>query len=734
MQKNYPYLDKIYQLPSYLFQRMLPANGSEVSSLVYWRTRILFSTLLLGTLLGLFVFASVIPLAIENKLWKLLFFDGSAWIICVLLLTLPNLSYKIRATISVLAMYGVGLFILFSIGPISGGPAWLFCFPVFTAILLGPRAAAIAVFANAIAIVTIGYLIFNSQWIQLSDLFSAKQIYATGINYLFLNAMTTLSISVLIKGLTQSHEKEKELSISLQKSEDNYRLIAENVADIIWTMDMNFNFTYISSSIYQQRGYTVKEGMKQSLDEVITPGSIIEAMDLFAERMTLIRNSNPDGWKPIIFEAEQLCKNGTIIWTSNNVKFLQGSDKQPHGILGVTRNITKQKITENAKIKAEQHVAEQEKHALVGRIAGKMAHDFNNILGVIMGNTELSLLDCQEAETRRVLQLIFEQTVRGKNLTKNLVAFAKHQEPKQEFFKIRKKIDLVINLLKKDLNEIELIKEDQKGIPKLLADPGMIEHALVNLLQNSIHALSMTDHPKIIIRTYFLNDNICFEIEDNGCGIPEKYLETIYELAFTLKGSRDVTGSYKKYIKGTGYGMSNVKKYIGQHNGNISVVSESGSGTKFTIQIPAAKKELLKETKRKPDQEKMHIGKYILLVEDEQAISDVQYRVLTSKHCNHKVDIANNGQIAIDLFKKNEYNLVSLDYVLPGEINGMDIYNHIRKTNKTIPILFISGNIEFLESIKELKQKDVNIAHLSKPCQNKDYLNNINELLTRTST
>ncbi|MCD4742665.1 MAG: PAS domain S-box protein [Desulfobacteraceae bacterium] len=732
MQKKHPYLKKISNLHSFLFQRMLPVGGSEVSSLLYWRARILFAIILSSALFGIFILASVIPLAVKYKLWGLLLFDVSAWILCLLLLILPRISYMIRATISVLAMYGIGVIIIFSIGPISGGPAWLFCFSIFAAILLGPRAAVLAVSSNAIAIAIIGYLIHNNLWIPLSNLFTAQQILATGMNFLFLNILITLSISVLIKGLTQSHEKEKKLSASLEKSENRYRLIADNVADTIWKMDMNLGFTYISPSIYQQRGYTVEEGMAQTLNEIVPPDSLPKVMELLGEKLNLIETDNPDGWEPNIFEIEQFCKDGTTIWTSNNVRILQGSHKNPNGLLGVTRDITRQKLAENAKAEAEHHLAEQKKHALVGQIAGKMAHDFNNILGAIMGNTELSLLDCKEPETKNILKLIFEQTIRGKNLTKNLIAFAKHQEPKQKFFKISKKTELVINLLKKDLKGIELITENDLNIPELLADPGMIEHALVNFLQNSIHALSMTENPKIVIRTYSINDNICFEIEDNGCGIPKEYLENIYDLAFTLKGSQDTAGSYKAGIKGTGYGMYNIKKYIEQHNGNISVESKFGSGTKFTIQLPVIKKKPIDTKTIQIKQEKKYFGKYILLVEDEQEISDVQLRLLKSEPCNHKVDIAKDGKAAINLFNKCEYDLISMDYVLPGSINGMDIYHHIRKTNKTIPILFISGNLEFIESIKELKQKDINIDHLSKPCQNKDYLNSINELLTIT--
>jgi CheY-like chemotaxis protein len=268
-------------------------------------------------------------------------------------------------------------------------------------------------------------------------------------------------------------------------------------------------------------------------------------------------------------------------------------------------------------------------------------------------------------------------------------------------------------------------------VPELLADPGMIEHAVVNLIQNSIHALSLVKDPRITIRTYASANNICFEIEDNGCGISDEDLKNIYEPSFSLKGSKDVSGSYRIGIKGTGYGMSNVKKYIEQHNGNISIESELGSGTKFTINFPVIRKELTGEEKTEIQAGKSHSEKNILLVEDETAISEVQNRILTKEPCNHRVDIANNGKIAMDLLEKNKYDLVSLDYILPGDINGMDLYHHIRLSDKTIPILFVSGNIEFLESIRELKQKDTNVDLLSKPCPNKDYVNGINGLFEK---
>ncbi|MCF8044893.1 MAG: response regulator [Desulfarculaceae bacterium] len=94
-----------------------------------------------------------------------------------------------------------------------------------------------------------------------------------------------------------------------------------------------------------------------------------------------------------------------------------------------------------------------------------------------------------------------------------------------------------------------------------------------------------------------------------------------------------------------------------------------------------------------------------------------------------KVLIASNGRMAMDLFDRNEYDLVSLDYVLPDEISGLDVYRHIRQADAEIPILFISGNLEFLASVKELKQNDPLLDHLSKPCRNKTYIDTIHQLL-----
>ncbi|MBT3176710.1 MAG: PAS domain S-box protein [Desulfobacula sp.] len=746
MEKKYSYFEKIKCLPSVLFEKMLHMGKEEIESLSYWRARILFSILFPGVLIGLFIFILAIPMLIKNNLMNLLIFYAIALIMSVFLLISAHISFAVRAAITLIIVYGVGLTIIIFTGPLSGGPAWLFCFSIFTGILLGSRAALTAVLINAITLSIISYFMINKNWGQSFPFFvSPQRMYLAGISFLFLNALLAICVSVVVKGVTRFHEKEKNLARSLKKeqarliaaknklekefqdrihkenelfdSEKRFRMLFEEAPDTIFIIAMDDRIIDANKTATKMLGYVREEFQTMTIAD-------IQAPEVRGKPGSIIQNRLTQG---SFFEALDIHKNGTIVPVEVHHHRMRIEEEDI--VLSVVRDITERKQAEKEKRESQKIIGEHKKLAFVGQIAGKIAHDFNNILGVIMGNTELALMDCKETETRKTLELIFKQTLRGKNLTRNLVAFAKDQEPKQEFFRISDKIDLVINLLKKDLDGIEVIKENKPGVPEMLADPGMIEHAIVNLIQNSIHATSIKNNPCIILRTYNSDENICFEIQDNGCGIPRKHLARIYEPSFTLKGTRDVTGSYKPGIKGTGYGMANVNKYIEQHKGLLQVESEIDKGTKFTISMPIIKKELTIKEKKEIQNSTTAFEKYILLTEDEKAISDVQYGILTQEPCNHRVDKAFNGQAALDLFKKNNYDLVSLDYILPGKINGMDVYNHIRENNKTIPILFISGNIEFLESIKELKQKDAHMDHLSKPCRNKDYLNRINQLL-----
>ena len=512
--------------------------------------------------------------------------------------------------------------------------------------------------------------------------------------------------------------------IALRESENRFRTLFNVLNDAVFVhpfAEEGFcNFVEVNDVACQWYGYTREELLEMSPQDLIldpegkgmgSPESR-RALDTAGKRTTetLNRKKNNE-----IFPVE----------ISSSVFEFHGRKM----ILSAVRDISDRRQNEKEREDAVLFAAEQEKYALVGQVAGKMAHDFNNILSGIMGNAELSMMDCQDPEMLKTLDIILDQTRRGKNLTKNLVAFARDQEPKEEFFSINDKLDLVIDLMKKDLEGVALERAFTPELPELLADPGMIEHALVNLLQNAVHAMSRTEDPRLRIATGMSGKGLTIEIRDNGCGIPARYHDRIYVPAFTLKGSRDINGRYDEGIRGTGYGMANVKKYIRKHRGRISFTSGDGEGTCFTITIPLVEKELTLGEKRRMSNKRVVGGRKILVVEDEPAISGVQKKILSQPPFGHNVTVAATGQEAVEAMDRETFDLVSLDYLLPGGLNGADIYAHLRRKSARTPVVFLSGNMNFIESVKEICARDKRVIHLSKPCENIVYADTVNALL-----
>lgn len=511
----------------------------------------------------------------------------------------------------------------------------------------------------------------------------------------------------------------KRFEDELERSEAKFNKLFQTTP--CWSLLANIQTGRIidaNQTFFETSGYTRREVIGKTGKEF---GLYVHPDD----REAALKEYNKNG-RLHLFPIQFRFKNGMVrdcLWSAQPFEM----DDELCWISAVL-DITERKSAELEKQRAIRTAAEQEKHALVGRVAGKMAHDFNNVLGAIMGNTELALLDCEDGPLKETLELILGQTIRGRSLTKNLTAFAKTLEPRHEVFRINDTVDLAVNLLKKDLEGITIEKDCGSDIPDLIADPGMIEHAMVNLIQNSIHALSKTPAPAIRIRTYSEGNHICFKIEDNGCGIPEAHMAQIFEPGFSLKGGNDKTGSYHAKIKGTGYGMANVMRYVDRHKGGIYAESEPGKGTMFVIRLPVIRQKLTEFEKSQLAASGMVQGKRILLVEDEDAISSIQKQVLTQPPCSHSVDLARNGREALELFDKNVYDLVSLDYQLPGTVNGMDIYTRITSVHPDQPVLFVSGNIEFLESIHTLRRQP-HTDYISKPCGNKEYVEAVNRLL-----
>jgi PAS domain S-box-containing protein len=413
--------------------------------------------------------------------------------------------------------------------------------------------------------------------------------------------------------LTNNVIKAGEIKIALHKSEERYRLIAENVADVIWTTDMNYRFTYISPSVYQQRGFTIAEAMEQSLDEVVLPDSFEKIMNLYGKKLVLIEAGDPEGWKPAIFETEQYCKDGTTIWSSNNARILPGPDKQPISILGITRDISDLK-------RSQEIMVQSEKMMSVGGLAAGMAHEINNPLAGMMQSAEVismrlggdmnltaNLKAAEEAGTTmeaiksfmaarsipRMIDAINESGRRVAEIVDNMLSFARKSDARVSSHNLTELMDKTLKLaatdydLKKqyDFKNIEIIKEYEDNLPMVPCEGAKIQQVLLNILRNGSQAMQgnsgrIVDYkPKFILRLLKETGTnmLRIEIEDNGPGMDEATRKRIFEPFFTTKPAG----------VGTGLGLS-VSYFIitENHGGTMDVISEPGKGATFIICLP----------------------------------------------------------------------------------------------------------------------------------------------------
>ena len=156
----------------------------------------------------------------------------------------------------------------------------------------------------------------------------------------------TTDYQIINRELEQEITGHEQAAEALRASESKYRFMTDNVADIIWTVDMNLNFTYISPSVQRFRGLTVEEAMSQKIHEVLTPASLQYALKIMEEENKALMG-NPDHIKDkLTIELEEYCKDGSTIWTENELKYLPGEDGKPIGIIGVTHDISERKRVE----------------------------------------------------------------------------------------------------------------------------------------------------------------------------------------------------------------------------------------------------------------------------------------------------------------------------------------------------------------------------------------------------
>jgi len=355
--------------------------------------------------------------------------------------------------------------------------------------------------------------------------------------------------------------------------------------------------------------------------------------------------------------------------------------------------LRKQAEAEKATLEAQ--LQQAKKMESVGRLAGGVAHDFNNMLGVIIGHTEFAMDQVTPGQALHAdLEEIRKAAKRSADLTRQLLAFARKQTIAPKVLDLNATVDGMLTMLKRLISEdVELVWQPGAGLWPVRVDPSQVDQILANLCINARDAIS--GGGKVVIKTEntVFNRTACagkpglvpgeyvgLTVSDDGCGMDEETLSHIFEPFFTTK----------KAGEGTGLGLATVYGIVKQNNGWIDVSSEPDQGATFTIYLP---RHMSPELASPPDvspkpAELAH--ETILLVEDDRALLSLTGRMLELQ--GYTVLAANSPGESLRLAREHagKINLLLTDVIMP-EMNGLDLATKLREFDPYLKCLFMSG-------------------------------------------
>ncbi|MEW6708501.1 MAG: PAS domain S-box protein [Candidatus Riflebacteria bacterium] len=417
-------------------------------------------------------------------------------------------------------------------------------------------------------------------------------------------------------------------------------------------------------------------------------------------------------------------KSGELFLERATIAPVRNVDKVITHFVGVKEDITEQR-------KMEERLLQSQKLESVGLLAGGVAHDFNNMLSIIMAHSELGLKKAEKTNPLvNHLQEILGAADRSANLTRQLLTFARKQPITPKVIDLNETIENLLKLLRRLIGEnINLIWAPEKPLWGVFMDPTQVDQIVINLCVNARDAIKETGHISIKTCNNLLDEKYCksnpgavpgeyvmLSISDNGAGMSKSTLDRIFEPFFTTKPRG----------KGTGLGLATVYGIVNQNNGFLSVYSEVGHGTTFKIFLARHIVAGDLEFSEKNDYLEDTGNETILLVEDEPAILEVTKAIL--EEFGYTVFVAQTPVQAIEIAQehRDEIHFLITDVVMP-EMTGKELKKNLDSFLPNLKCLFMSGYTDDIIAHHGILDHGVNF--IQKPFSHKTLLKRIREIL-----
>lgn len=413
-----------------------------------------------------------------------------------------------------------------------------------------------------------------------------------------------------------------------------------------------------------------------------------------ADRLTADDAAVRASGKPQTIEETFSLAGQALTFQTRKFPFILSEAAGP-GILGVARDITDRKHAEEERARLQTQLLHVQKMESVGRLAGGVAHDFNNMLSVILGHADMALAKLDPSLPLHAdLEEIRKAAARSADLTRQLLAFARKQTVAPKVLDLNETVAGMLKMLRRLIGEdIELTWQPGMDLWPIKMDPSQIDQILANLCVNARDAIAGFGRVGITTENSVCDEDCCvgqpefvageyvvLAISDNGCGMDPETLACIFEPFFTTK----------ELGKGTGLGLATVYGIVKQNSGFINVRSEQGRGTTFQVCLPRHVPITERLAEQAPAQPTAPGHETILLVEDEPAILEMTaamleylgFTVLTAGRPGEALRLAENHPGPIDL--------LLTDVVMP-EMNGRDLAKNLLALYPGLKRLFMSG-------------------------------------------
>jgi len=433
-------------------------------------------------------------------------------------------------------------------------------------------------------------------------------------------------------------------------------------------------YTHVNPQFFAEYGYTPEDILRK-------PYSAIYANK--KEMLQLMRELKERGE---IFSRRTLVKHkdGRVLPSRVSIRILYGANGELLGSVAMGRNIADE-------VNLERQMEQVQKLEAVSALSGGLAHNFNNLLTVIMGLTNLMMSKIgPDHPFYADLKEIELQVRAGRELTENLLTFTQDTRFETQSLALNDLIKGTVDIFARTRRDIQVALELAPDLPPVEADPGQMQQVLMNLLINAWQAMPQGGTITIQSRTvtvgewkdavWHLNPGryASFAVVDTGVGMDQETLERIFEPLFTTKPPG----------QGTGLGLASAYHIIIHHRGAIQVQSRKGLGSTFSIFLPVSQS--LPEVLAPKDRRIVYGRGTILVVDDEPALRRVAARLL--EKLGYRAIQAPGGEKAVELFQEGspEIDLVLMDMIMPG-MNGFQTIEQIRALNSQVPIILCSG-------------------------------------------